>query len=172
MSYIEHKELHHQIVFRIILETGVRRTELINIKIKNININEKKIYLTHTKNHEHRYIFLSDKTRDLLERHINNTQPGIKYVFYNPTTQERMSQNFIDSFFIRTKKILNFEKLGSHLLRHTFCTYIAKAKDVHIQILQRLMGHKDIRMTLRYTHLANQDTLSDAASIYNPIAKL
>lgn len=172
MDYMETRELLIQLAVRLLFETGIRKTELLNIEFKNVDIKEKKIYLSYTKNRESRHIFLFDKTKDLLERHINNTPSGIKYVFYNPTTQERMSQNFIDSFFIRTKKILNFEKLGSHLLRHTFCTYIAKAKDVHIQILQRLMGHKDIRMTLRYTHLANQDTLSDAASIYNPIAKL
>ncbi len=170
MDYMETRELLIQIAIRLLFESGVRKNELLNIEFKNINLKEKKIFLAYTKNHETRYIFLFDKTRELLEQHINSTPKGIKYVFYNPKTKERMSANFIDSFFQRTKKILNFEKLGSHLLRHTFCTSIAGAKDVHIQILQKLMGHKDIRMTLRYTHLANQESLSEAASIYNPIA--
>lgn len=60
---------------------------------------------------------------------------------------------------MRAKKDLAFNKLGPHLLRHTFGTTLAKNNNVYIKTIQTLMGHKSLNMTMRYIHLVNKKEL-------------
>ncbi len=168
-NYIPTKEPLQQIALRLFIETGVRRTELINIELNNLDLENNRIYLTHTKNHETRYIFFSDKTKEVISEHISNSKQ-YQYLFFNRVTQERMTTSFVDSLFAKTKKDLNFENLGPHLLRHTFCTAIARSSKLDMKSIQILMGHKDIQMTLRYISLVRNDDLAKISVANNPLA--
>ncbi len=168
MDHVSTKDIHHQIMIRLFCETGVRKTELLNILVKNVNLNEKKIYLQHTKNHEPRYIFISEKTIELLELYLNAYK--FEYLFSN--NGKMYTTTAIDSLFIRIKKTLNFDKLGSHLIRHTYCTALAHVNNVNVKIIQKLMGHKTLNVTMRYIHLVKQEELSETSLAFNPICNM
>lgn len=168
VMYIKDKPLIQNIAFRMFLETGIRRTELIKIETKNINLKENKIYLTHTKNHDSRYIFISDTTKILIEELLVKYD-NIDYLFWNFEKQTPLSTSFVDSLFLRTKKDLDFINLSPHLLRHTFCTALARS-NIDFKSLQKLMGHKTVQITLQYIELINQESLAEVSLSNNPIA--
>ena len=76
----------------------------------------------------------------------------VPYVFYNPETGKRCQD--VDRVFegaCRQAKILDFR---FHDLRNTFASHLVMA-GVDITTVKELLGHKEIRMTLRYAHLAS-----------------
>lgn len=171
-NYIPTKEPLQQIALRLFIETGIRRTELINIELYNLDLENNRIYLTHTKNKESRYVFLSDVTKDIIVQYISNNTSDVIYLFHNRVTKKKVTTSFVDSLFAKTKKDLNFENLGPHLLRHTYCTAIARSSKVDMKSIQLLMGHKDIQMTLRYISYIKQEELAVASISSNPLANL
>ena len=59
--------IQNHLIFLLLIDTGIRRRELINIRIENVNLDKRSIYLTHTKTNKNRYIFLSEETSHVLE---------------------------------------------------------------------------------------------------------
>ncbi len=108
----------------------------------------------------------------MIEDFLSDINPDVKYLFHNQVTKQKVTTMFIDSLFLRTKKDLVFNKLGPHLLRHTFCTTLAKSNNVDIKTISTLMGHKSLNMTLRYIHLVNQEELAITSITNNPISNL
>lgn len=171
IEYSKTKPLSNRLAFRLFIETGIRKTELINIKVANIDFKKKSIYLTHTKNHEPRYMFLSDTSLDLIKSYLETFKEEVEYLFSNPSTNQKMTTMFVDTIFRNLKSDLGFDKIGPHLLRHTFCTAIARS-NVDYKSLQKLMGHKTMSMTLRYIEVVNHDILSNLALENNPLSKM
>ena len=64
---------------------------------------------------------------------------------------------------------LGYQGKRSHVLRHTFASHFVM-NGGNILTLQKILGHADIKMTLRYAHLA-EDHLDDALK-YNPLANI
>ncbi len=106
-NYIPTRTLHRQLALRLFLETGIRRTELIKIKICNLDLDNNRVYLTHTKNRESRYIFVSDTTKELIIKQLKRYDKNIEYLF-SSGTDKHFSTSFVDSLFAKTKKDLNY----------------------------------------------------------------
>lgn len=66
-------------------------------------------------------------------------------------------------------KVKGSKRLSSHVLHHTFASHFMMSGG-NILVLQRILGHTDIKMTMRYAHFA-PDHLNDAL-VYNPLVKL
>lgn len=169
-EYVATKPTIQQVLFRIIIETGVRRTECINIKSNNINLETGEIYLEHTKNGDERYIFVSVTTLELIKLVLSGNKDK-PFLFYNHDLDRKMSTSFVDSFFLRAKKDLGFKNLGPHLLRHTYCTALAHSNELDYKSLQILMGHKTMSMTLRYIH-SKTDKLAAFSTKLNPLSQM
>lgn len=173
VKHITDKNILHEIAIRLFIETGVRRTELINIEISNINLLENKIYLSHTKNHDTRYIFISDRTKELIIKLLKSYEriQDNNYLFINHLTKKKITTSFVDNLFGKIKKDLDFDNLSPHLLRHTFCTFMARSK-VDLKSMQKLMGHKTTAITLRYIEIINQEELGQTSINNNPLANI
>lgn len=144
------------LIVLLLIDTGIRRRELINIKIKNINLENKSIYLTRTKTNKNRYIFLSKTTNNVLKRYLD-LLPVRKseYLFINcnnPKNQITDSKiNWLIHNIKKDLKIPDHVSISPHKFRHTYATACLNngADLVHIQ---KLLGHTSLRMTQRYTH--------------------
>jgi integrase len=131
------------------LNTGMRKEEVLSLKWDRVDLNHNLIMLNKMKNGERREIPINDVLKDTLEalpRHINS-----EYVFCNQKTVKRYG-NIKRSFATVCKraKLLDFH---FHDMRHTCASNLVMA-GVDITTVSRLLGHKDIKMTLRYSHLA------------------
>lgn len=165
LEYIKKFDNQKQLIFYLLATTGIRRTELINIKRCNIDMINNKIFLEHTKSGHTRNIFLTEETKKLL---INEIQKNKKSLYlFTEKNGKQLSVYKIDHFFTKVKKDLKIEKLSPHILRHTYATQIIESND--IETVRLLLGHESYEMTKRYLHIKNKK-LMDASINCNPLA--
>lgn len=131
------------------LNTGMRKGEILKLKWDNVDMKHGFILLDLTKNGERREIPINETLKSTLKE--LSRRIDIPYVFYDAKT-EKPYQDVKRSFAtaLRRSKIHDFK---FHDLRHTFASHLVMA-GIDITTVKELLGHKDIKMTLRYAHLA------------------
>jgi integrase len=129
----------------IALNTGMRRNEILSITRRSVDWANRFVTLASTKNGEARHIYLNATAMETLRAlpvRINDER-----LFPFGPWQITMA-------FRRAVKRAGLQDFRLHELRHTFASYQAMA-GVQARGLQALLGHKDNRMTMRYSHLAD-----------------
>ena len=140
----------------IALNTGMRRGEILNLQWRDIDFDKGErgiITVRKTKNHETRYIPMNPLVRQTLQELPRNIACGKdeSYVFAKSTGEGVKS---VRNGFEGAVKRANIGKhLRFHDLRHTFASNLVM-KGVDLRTAAKLMGHRDIRVTMRYAHLA------------------
>ncbi len=131
------------------LNTGMRKSEILQLTWDRVDLKNRIILLDKTKNGDRREIPMNDTLLDMLFGIIRRID--VPYVFYNPETLKPYD-NFKRSFgtALRKSHITDFH---FHDLRHTFASRLIM-KGVDLTTVKELLGHKDIKMTLRYSHLS------------------
>lgn len=137
--------------FNLALNTGGRLATILNIHKKDIDFTHNLITLKDFKNNSTYKAFLTDELKHLLELRTKNISLNDKIFTSNP---ERRLRTILDDLFnlgIDTQDRKN--KVVIHTLRHTFASHLA-INGTPIFTIQKLMNHKDIKMTLRYAKLS------------------
>ena len=143
-------------LFLMLLHTGMRIGELLNVKVDDIILSERKIMLyLGEKNLEGRVVYYSDEADKALRQWLTARKPGKEYLFYG-TTRKKLS--YVRAWMIMRDylKKANLENKGysPHSLRHTFATNMLNA-GLRLEVLQQLLGHKCLEMTLQYARLSD-----------------
>lgn len=156
IEYIPKRCLKQRLIFLLLLTTGIRRNELINIKIANIDFKNNRIFLDFTKTHKARYCFMSDTLKRLIIDYLNETKHNkTTYLFCTYNGFHKISGTYITQMFHYAKTALGFE-ISANIMRHTYATYLLK-NGANIEELRALMGHSDYRITKRYVqHLTEE----------------
>lgn len=152
------------------LHMGLRAGEIFNIKGEDVNMGIKQIAIRDPKNNSDRFAHMTDEVYRILKtKSLRNGE----YVFKS-TKGTKIKE--VSDTFKRTVEDLGFNdeikdtkhRVVFHTLRHTYASWLVQS-GVSLYVVQRLMGHKSIRMTERYAHLA-PDNLSDSAKILNKMS--
>ena len=150
------------------LHTGMRAAEIFKLKWRDVDLEEGTIHITDSKNAESRYAYMSNATKEMLERQ----EPGEKNQIIFPDTKghpiKAISNSFsrsVDELGLNNDIADSRDKVVFHTLRHTFASWQVQA-GMDLYTLQKLMGHKSFQMVQRYAHLA-PDNLKKATSIFN-----
>ncbi len=131
------------------LNTGMRKSEILNLKWDQVDLKHGFILLDKTKNGERREIPINETLRQTLQGLVRRLDTP--FVFYDPRTgkpYKDVKRSFHTA--LRRAKIKDFR---FHDLRHTFASHLVMA-GVDLTTVKELLGHKDLKMTLRYAHLA------------------
>jgi site-specific recombinase XerD len=152
-SRIMFKESFRNLVlFNLLLDTGLRINEALNVNIRNIDFDTNTIIVVVTKTNRDRYVFFSDSTKVLLLNLIRKHKLK-KYLFINYTTREPLTVDNIQTLCYRIENRLDLDKpIRPHRWRHTFATNFLK-KGGDLEALRLIMGHASIETTQRYLHL-------------------
>jgi len=129
----------------ILGETGLRKSEALHLEWVHIDLRERLVLPDKTKSNKVRAIPLSDYAVEWLSklvRYIN-----CPYVFVNPDTGKRLVSP--DQTFRRNAKKAGFPGLGFHDLRVFRATQWHRL-GVHLKTIQQMLGHADIKTTMRY----------------------
>lgn len=132
----------------IALNTGLRKGEILKLKWKDVDLIKKKITVNITKTNEIRDVPLNESLCQELSKMTQNQES--EYLFCNKRAEP--FENVRNSFD-RALKIAGIDDFRFHDLRHTFASYLVMS-GCDIRTVQQLMGHKDIKMTMRYSHLS------------------
>jgi len=136
--------------------TGIRVSELINIKIKDIDFNSKNIKILGKGNKE-RYVLFGEVLKKYLISYINKKEEfsNCEYLFINRLGNkltDRGVRLIIDN--ILKKGMIEYH-ISPHVLRHTFATHLLD-NGANLRTVQELLGHESLSSTQIYTHISNE----------------
>lgn len=132
----------------VALNTGMRKSEIINLKWRDCDLDRGIIYLYHTKNGEQRQIPINEQVDSALRGLRKDSRS--EYIFCRENGQR--IRNIRISFFTALQKS-DIKDFRFHDLRHTFASHLVM-NGVDLNTVRELLGHKSLKMTLRYSHLS------------------
>ncbi len=147
------KNIKHKLLLELIYGSGLRASEAVNVKVKDILIDENIVIIKAAKGRKERKTILSDKFIENYKK-INNTN---SYLF--PGRTGHLSTRTIQQIIKQaTKKAKINKRTYPHLLRHAFATHLFE-NDVKTKYIQHLLGHKDKKTTEGYIQIRNKNIL-------------
>jgi integrase len=149
------------------LYCGLRRGEMFRLQWRHCNFEKGFMTLVDTKGGKDQKIPLNDPTKKLLEKIAR--KKGSNYVFPGRGGKQRTDINKALAE-IKRKAGLPSSFRSLHGLRHVFASQLASSGQVDMYVLQKLLTHKDPRMTQRYAHLRDE-TLKKASQVAGDIIK-
>lgn len=146
--------LKHKAIISLIYSCGLRISECINMRIRDIDSDRMLVKVVGGKGRKDRYIPLDKQVLLLLRDYYSKHKP-FQYLFENNVTPgKQYSDKSIQNIFNRTVKAVGITKRATvHTLRHSFATHHVE-KGTNLAIIQKLLGHKNIKTTMIYVHVA------------------
>jgi len=147
---------------RLAFHTGMRRGELLGLEWASVNLSAKLLTITvgNAKSRKARHIPLNSEALDVLTRWKAQAAKDARLVFPSPKTGGRMDN--INKSWDGITTSADLADFRFHDLRHSFASRLVMA-GVDLNVVRELLGHGDLRMTLRYAHL-QPDKLADAVA--------
>lgn len=153
------ENLKHRAILTTIYSAGLRISELINLKISNIDSNRMQIRVEQSKGKKDRYTLLSPRTLKLLREYMKTYKPHV-YLFEGPDSTKghpipytaRSVQVILKN---SAKKAGITKKISVHTLRHSFATHLLE-HGTDLRYIQSLLGHESSKTTEIYTHVTTK----------------
>jgi integrase/recombinase XerD len=145
--------LKHRTILTVIYSAGLRISEAVNLKIKDIDSQRMQIRVEQSKGKKDRYTILSKKTLELLREYFKKYRPT-EYLFEGMSGQ--YSKRSIQAFYQRSVESAGILKeVTVHTLRHSFATHMLE-NGTDIRYIQVLLGHASSKTTEIYTHVTTK----------------
>lgn len=159
-------------ILEILYGCGLRVSELIDLKISNINFKENYLKIE-GKGSKVRFVPMTEFTQNILEQYIRNTRSTVKikkkfedFVFLN-SRGAGMSRVIV---FLIIKELAQkagiTKNISPHTFRHSFATHLLQ-NGADLRFIQEMLGHSSITTTEIYTHLKNEE-LREVILSYHP----
>ncbi len=159
------KNLRDDALIELLYSTGLRVSEVANLKLKDINLKKSEIKILGKGNKE-RIVIFNNKSKEKIISYLKNDKRYISIkteALFQNKFKEALSTRSIQRIL---KKYLNFSginsKYSTHTLRHTFATHLLEG-GADIKVIQQLMGHSSPETTKIYTHVSS----STLKNVYN-----
>ncbi|MFP3834310.1 site-specific tyrosine recombinase XerD [Chryseobacterium sp. SIMBA_028] len=162
----------NQSIIEVLYGCGLRVSELIDLKISNINFKEQYIKVN-GKGNKTRFVPLADYTAELLESYIKEVR-----------SKGKINKKYEDTLFLNSRgtsmsRVIVFliikeltdkagvnKKISPHTFRHSFATHLLQ-NGADLRYIQEMLGHSSITTTEIYTHLKTEE-LRDVILSYHP----
>jgi integrase/recombinase XerD len=146
--------LKHRAMLWLIYSAGLRRGELINMKISDIDSDRMVIFISGGKGKKDRITILSEKLLRLLRAYFKEYRPKV-WLFEGPPGEPYSSSSLQKVFGSAVQKSGVRKNATLHTLRHSFATHLLEA-GTDIRYIQALLGHNSSKTTEIYTHVTHK----------------
>jgi len=147
------QNLKHKAILSLIYSCGLRRSELLNLEIKDIDSKRNLLIIRNAKGRKDRLVPLSVKTLDLLRNYYKQYKTK-KYLFEGYIEGEQYSAESLQNILRRSVKKAGINKAVTlHWLRHSYATHLLEA-GTDLRYIQEILGHKSSKTTEIYTQVS------------------
>lgn len=149
----KNNSLRDKLIIEILYSTGIRVSELVNIKVKDIDFYNNQILIL-GKGSKERYVIFGNTLKDMLKEYIS-IKSDSEYLITNKYNK-KMSTRSIEEIVKKIVKIDGIKnKVTPHTIRHTFATHMLN-EGADLRVVQELLGHENLKTTEVYTHVSNE----------------
>lgn len=148
--------IKHQAMLQTMYGSGLRISELVNLRIEDIYPDEKYILIKHAKGKKDRITLLPDSLLPLLREYYRAHKPS--YWLFEGMDGGQYSKSSINKLFRRAAKKAKISHWATpHTLRHSFATHLMQM-GVNLRYVQELLGHASPKTTQIYTHVLQSNS--------------
>ena len=160
---ISTRNLKHRAALTMIYSSGLRISELLNLKISNIDVERRQVFIKSGKGRKDRTVIFAESFLPMYRNYLATYRP-VKY-FIEGKPGEKYSPESIRHIIKRSARLAGIRKrITPHTLRHSFATHLLE-NGVDIRYIQELLGHSSPKTTMIYTHVSRKDLMS----IHSPL---
>jgi site-specific recombinase XerD len=150
--------LRDKAMFETVYGAGLRRSEIVDLRVQDIDSKQMRIFVHHGKGGKDRFTLLSQRNLDLLREYWKQYRPNHPegYLFYARSKEKHiLTSRSVDNAFNKYKALAGLpESYTVHTLRHCFATHLLES-GVEVCQIKELLGHTFIQTTAFYLHLSN-----------------
>ena len=159
--------IKHQALLLLAYSAGLRVSEVVSLKVADIDSDRMQININNAKGKKDRVVTLSQSILPILREYYTAYKPKT-WLFEGQHIKEHYSSRSAQQIFKDAYKKLQLPaQFSFHSLRHSFATHLLE-NGTDISYIQKLLGHNDIKTTLRYTQISNKDR----GKIENPLDRI
>ncbi len=148
------ENIKHKLLIMLTYSAGLRRSEVQEIKIKDINLRTNILFIRSAKGKKDRLTILPVKIKELLSEYLKEYKPKT-YLFEGDSHSKKYSFSSMDKILKHAaRKAGIHRRVHLHMLRHSFATHSLE-QGMDIRHVQELLGHVDLKTTQRYTHVTS-----------------
>lgn len=156
----------HQLILKLCYGMGLRVSEIVNIKIQDIDGVKLKVLIERAKGKKDRYVNLPKSILKELRDYYKEYRP--QYYLFEGEPGQQYSKRSAQAVFKQAMKKANIsKKVGIHSLRHSYATHLLEY-GTDISLIQKLLGHNSIKTTLIYTEVTDKNI----ANVVSPLDRL
>lgn len=143
--------LKHKAIITMLYSSGLRRSELINLRLKDIDYDKRIIFVRGGKGRKDRTTLLADNTVLILRKYIDIYRPN--YWLFEGAKRKQYSPTSVAAILKSASKKADLNKMvRPHMLRHSFATHLLE-QGVDLRYIQSLLGHGSAKTTEIYTQV-------------------
>ena len=146
--------LKHNTMLKLCYGMGLRVSEIVNLKVADIDGKSKHVLIERAKGKKDRYVNLPISLVEQLRNYYKEYRPK-KYLFEGQYGDKYSTRSAQEVFKLALKKANINKAVGIHGLRHSFATHLLES-GTDVTFIQQLLGHNNVHTTLRYTHVSQK----------------
>ena len=158
--------LKHKTLLMLVYGMGLRVSEIINLKITDIDSKSMQVHIQGGKGKKDRYTNLPETVLPFLRSYYKECKPQ-KYLFEGQLSEKYSIRNAQQVFKQSLKRAKINKDVGIHGLLHSYATHLLE-QGTDISYIQKLLGHNDIKTTLIYAQVGEKDM----KAVQSPIDKI
>lgn len=167
--------IDHEIVYYFVVmmaNTGLRVSECVNLTLRDVDLAKGIVSVIEGKGGKNRTVPMNTQLIQMMKHYKNNVRSNTSSVnFFATEKTGGVSPQYVNVIIKRAAKQAGIDKpVTSHALRHSFASQLVRT-DTHVAIIQRLLGHADVRTTSVYMH-ANTSDLESAVNTLSIIREV
>lgn len=151
-----HTNVKHKMMLCLIYSCGLRRSELLHMKLEDIDSKRNIVIIRQSKGKKDRIAPLSIKILEMLRNYFKIYKPAV-YLFEGNETGTMYSEQSLQSVLKQALSKINIKKpVTLHWLRHSYATHLLEA-GTDLRYIQELLGHNSSKTTEIYTHVSTKN---------------
>lgn len=146
----------YKTIFTVIYSAGLRISEVVNLQVKDLDVDRMLIHVRQSKGRKDRYTLLSNNALNMIRQYMLKCKPE-KWLFAGEKEGAHITERSVQRMFEKAIYKARIKKdCTVHSLRHSFATHLLE-NGTDLRYIQEILGHKNTKTTEIYTHVTEKD---------------